>query len=291
MGTRKSFAGGAVETTLNGAISNVATTATLTSGATYPTTTGGPFVIVVDPGTASEEKILVATRATNALSGMTRGYDGTVAVAHSSGVIVRHVLDAVTVDEANAHANDTTSDVHPQYTTTAELATHAGAADPHPVYTTAVEVATAIDGSPRAQARRNSTQSITTGAWNLVTFNVEDVDTDTMFTTGTGDRFTCVTAGRYQVIFAATFATNVTGARGFAIAKGVIVGAGFHSASLIATSGGTVGTIQTVTAEVVLAAADTVSCQVFQNSGGALNLAADSAGEPCRATIRRVALT
>lgn len=111
---RKSFAGGAVETTLNGSITNVATTATLTDGSTYPTTTGGPFVIVVDPGTSVEEKILVATRAGNALSGMTRGYDGTTAVAHASA-IVRHVFDADTADEANAHVNDDARDDHGQY--------------------------------------------------------------------------------------------------------------------------------------------------------------------------------
>src|SRR5690349_17470784 len=73
---------------------------------------------------------------------------------------------------------------------------------------------------PRAQARRTSTQSITSGAWNLVTFTVEDVDSDNMFTTGSGDRFTATTAGRYEVIFSASFTTNSSGVRGWAIAKG-----------------------------------------------------------------------
>lgn len=141
---------------------------------------------------------------------------------------------------------------------------------------------------PRAEASRNSTQSITNGAWNLVTFNVETVDTDTLFTTGSGDRFTCVTAGRYEVIFTASFAANNTGTRGWAIAKGTTVASGFRGLDL-RPAVQTFGTSAAVSAEVVLAVGETVSCQVFQNSGGALNLAADASAEPCKATIRWVA--
>lgn len=145
---------------------------------------------------------------------------------------------------------------------------------------------------PRAAANRITTQSITNNAWNLVTFTVEDTDSDGMFSTGSGDRFTCVTPGRYFVTFTAGFATNTTGLRGYAISKGTTVATGFFAEQLlsVATSGGHWASIS---GEVVLAAGETVSCQVFQNSGGALDLTPGAVltSEPVRATIRWVALT
>lgn len=143
---------------------------------------------------------------------------------------------------------------------------------------------------PRAGASRSSTQSISSSTWTLLSFTTEDADTDSMFTTATGDRFTCVTPGRYLVVFTAAFAGNTTGLRGWALAKGNTAATGFFAETLqsVATSGGHVCTI---VGEVVLAAAETVSCQVFQSSGGALNIAPGSVGvsEPVRATIRWVA--
>lgn len=143
---------------------------------------------------------------------------------------------------------------------------------------------------PRAQVRRNSTQSITNGAWNLVTWNVEDVDTDGLFATGTGDRFTAATAGRYLVAFSIGFTTNTTNARGWAIAKGTSAGANFV-ASKIQNPVATFGSPEAITAEVVLAVGETVSCQVFQNSGASLNTDADASNTPARATVRWVAPT
>lgn len=102
---RKSFSGGTVDTTLLALIDSSQTTMTLVAGTTYPTTTNGPFVIAISRGSATEEKILVGTRAGNALSSCTRGYDGSTAQAHAAGATVSHVLDAVTIDEANQVAN------------------------------------------------------------------------------------------------------------------------------------------------------------------------------------------
>jgi len=102
---RKSFSGGTVDTTLSALIDSSQTTMTLVAGTTYPTTTNGPFVIAISRGSATEEKILVGTRAGNALSSCTRGYDGSTAQAHASGSTVSHVLDALTIDEANQIAN------------------------------------------------------------------------------------------------------------------------------------------------------------------------------------------
>lgn len=115
---RKQFAGGAVPTTLSSGISNSATTIAVADGATYPDGSVGPFVIKIDGGTSSEEKVLATARSGNSLTGATRGYDGTVGVSHSSGATVEHVLDALTVDEANAHVNDDARDDHSQYLNT-----------------------------------------------------------------------------------------------------------------------------------------------------------------------------
>lgn len=101
---RKSYTGAAVATTLNGAISGVATAIVLTNGSTYPDGTGGPFVICIDRGLPTEEKIICSARSGNNVTALQRGYDGSAAVAHSNAAPVEHVLDANTINQANAHA-------------------------------------------------------------------------------------------------------------------------------------------------------------------------------------------
>lgn len=82
----------------------------------WPTGVGGrPFFIVVDRGTASEEKILCSSRSGNVLTvfdnGITNGRaaDGTAITAHAINAVVEHVFTATDADEANAHINGTTS--------------------------------------------------------------------------------------------------------------------------------------------------------------------------------------
>ena len=146
-----------------------------------------------------------------------------------------------------------------------------------------------LGNPPRAQARRTSVQSIPNAAWTLVTFTVEDVDTNTMFAVGTGDRFTCQTAGRYLICFSAEFATNGTGTRMFGIATGTTPGSGFIAKTTQPAT--TVGTGASLAMETVLTVGINVSFHVYQNSTAALNLQADSATEPCRVTMRWVGLT
>jgi len=114
---RKSFAGAAPLTKLTAGITTISTTFSVAAGAGYPTGAGGPFVVVINRGKANEEKILVASRATNTFTVAAggRGYDGTAAQSHATDSEVMHVLDADTVDNANAHVNDTTRDDHTQY--------------------------------------------------------------------------------------------------------------------------------------------------------------------------------
>jgi hypothetical protein len=78
---------------------------TLTGDTTnWNNTANGPFYIVVDPGLATEEKILVTARTAGNVTAMTRGQDGTSAAAHAAGAVSYPVFTAVDADQANAVA-------------------------------------------------------------------------------------------------------------------------------------------------------------------------------------------
>jgi len=96
---RREYKGSAASTTLNGAFNEGATSVSVTAATGWPT--AGPFYAVVDPGTATEEKILVGAITGTALSSITRGVDGTGDVDHSDGAIIYPVFTAIDADEAN----------------------------------------------------------------------------------------------------------------------------------------------------------------------------------------------
>jgi len=100
--TRRSYAGAAAACTLTSGITSGDTTASLTGTVTnWPTTAGGPFHMVIDPGLSTEEKVLVGSRSTGSLSSITRGVDGTSASSHSAGATCYPVFTAGDADEAN----------------------------------------------------------------------------------------------------------------------------------------------------------------------------------------------
>ena len=104
--TRRSYEGGALSTTTTSAIAASGTTSfTITAYTGWPYG-AAPFYVVVAPGTASEEKILVTRTGStdttiNVASDDERGQDGTSAVSHASGSTVFPVFTAVDADEAN----------------------------------------------------------------------------------------------------------------------------------------------------------------------------------------------
>lgn len=126
------YAGAAPQTRLSGALA-VGTTSSFSvitgGGSGYPNGATAPFVVVIDRGTALEEKIRVATRAGDVFSTLTRGYDGTSAQGHSAQAIVEHVWDAASATEASLHVNDDNRDDHSQYLNPARHAAtaHTGA--------------------------------------------------------------------------------------------------------------------------------------------------------------------
>ena len=108
--TRRSYAGAAPSCTITNTISSGDTTITLTGDvANWNTTASGPFFAVIDPGLATEEKILVAARTSTVLSSITRGVDGTVPAAHTAGAICYPIFTAVDADQANAVASALTT--------------------------------------------------------------------------------------------------------------------------------------------------------------------------------------
>lgn len=114
----KEYAGAAPATRLSGSLASGTTSsfAVITSGgAGYPTGATAPFVVVIDRGTASEEKILVTSRSGDTFSNLTRAYDGTSATTHAAQAVVEHVYDAASATEASAHVNTVTRDDHTQY--------------------------------------------------------------------------------------------------------------------------------------------------------------------------------
>lgn len=97
---RREFSGSVLRTNLSSSISNTDVSISVADGSTYPVGVN-PFVIVIDRGLSTEEKILISSRSNNTFTVDTRGYDGSVAVAHSSGSFVDHVLDAAVVQDMN----------------------------------------------------------------------------------------------------------------------------------------------------------------------------------------------
>lgn len=130
---RREYVGGAQPARLTAPLGNTTLDLTISCDdlANWPTGTGGtPFYVVINRGTASEEKILCASRTGNTLTvydvGLVNGRaaDDTSITAHASNSVIEHVFTATDADESNAHINNG----HPQifYQATAPTSPAAG---------------------------------------------------------------------------------------------------------------------------------------------------------------------
>ena len=90
----------ALDTTLSSSITNTSTTMVVGGTVGYPTQF--PFVLAVDYNAATEELVLVTAVAGTTLT-ITRGYNGTTPQAHSTGAVVRHVIVAQDLTDAQNH--------------------------------------------------------------------------------------------------------------------------------------------------------------------------------------------
>jgi hypothetical protein len=169
---RKQYAGGAVATKLNGSINNSTTTVVVLDGSTYPSG-ATPFVIAVDRGTASEEKMLCTRVAASNTLTATRGFDGTTAVSHNDAAVVEHVLDALTIDEVNLLANTMTAN--------GDLLTRAGGAPVAlPVGSTG-QVLSVVSGAPAWAPAPSQTNVLINGAFAVNQRGTAAVTTDQAF--------------------------------------------------------------------------------------------------------------
>jgi hypothetical protein len=104
--SREEFSGAAARTTLASGINNTDLSFTVASGTGHPTGTN-PFIMVIDRGLSTEEKIRCTARsgAVFTVHASGRGYDGTTAQSHSAGAYVEHVVSAAKLDELDAFVN------------------------------------------------------------------------------------------------------------------------------------------------------------------------------------------
>jgi hypothetical protein len=116
--TRRAYEGAGASSTLNGGFAAGGTTLSVAAATGWPYGSD-PFFIVIEPGTANEEKLLV-TRANSGDLNLTvsgsRGADGTTDVTHADGSTVYPVFTATDADEANELAST--------WTTKGDIVTH-----------------------------------------------------------------------------------------------------------------------------------------------------------------------
>lgn len=97
--TRRQYKGAAVSTTTTNSINTTDTSVSLAATTGWPSAAGVTFYVVIDPGTAAEEKCL-ATISGSSLT-LTRAQDDTSASSHPSGSVIYPVFTANDADEAN----------------------------------------------------------------------------------------------------------------------------------------------------------------------------------------------
>jgi microcystin-dependent protein len=103
----RNYSATAVDTTLSGGLTSSTTTVNVAGTVGFPT---APFIGAIIDGPGAQEVVLVTAVNGNALT-VQRGYDGTTATVHASGVVFRHVASAIDFREPALHI-DATTGVH-----------------------------------------------------------------------------------------------------------------------------------------------------------------------------------
>lgn len=122
---------------------------------------------------------------------------------------------------------------------------------------------------PALEVRQGISQSVPAAVWTSITMDVEDYDNDGMHSTSSNtSRATCVTPGRYLFIAGCDFTANTTGSRGYKLIKN---GSASYAKQGQALSNTGTDVAYTTAVVLLLAAADYIEVQAWQNSGGALS--------------------
>lgn len=149
----RNYSSTASEMTLVGGITDVAESMQVNSVTGLPVQT--PFTLVIDPDQSTEEIVTVTAVAGTTLT-VTRGEDGSTAVAHSSGATVRHMATARDFREPQLHIAATTG-------------IHGLGAGSGPVGTTDTQTLTNKSMSGAANSFSNIPQSAVTGLTTALT--------------------------------------------------------------------------------------------------------------------------
>jgi hypothetical protein len=111
--TIRKYSSRSQQTTLASAITSGDLTMTVISGSQLM---GGKtpaltetYTVVIDPDTANEEIVDISNYSSGNTLTITRGRDGSTAVAHSAGAAVRHMVIGRDLQEANDHIENTTT--------------------------------------------------------------------------------------------------------------------------------------------------------------------------------------
>jgi hypothetical protein len=101
---RRYYSSTAARTTLASGIDDTVTTVEVVAVSGWPASF--PYTLIIDQDTVNEEVVSVTNRSGTTLT-VTRGEDGTSAVAHDAGAAVNHGVSARDFDEPNAFINGT----------------------------------------------------------------------------------------------------------------------------------------------------------------------------------------
>jgi len=105
MAVNRYYSSIAQDTTLSSTITSSSSTMTVGSTTGFPSTY--PFIVAIDYDAATEELVSVTNIAGLTLS-ISRGFDSSTAVAHNTGAVIRHVITAQDMREAQQHISYST---------------------------------------------------------------------------------------------------------------------------------------------------------------------------------------
>lgn len=222
----------AAQTTLNGSVTNVATTLVVTSATGFPAT--GDFRCIISAEGANTDEIVKVTAVSGTTFTITRAsepYAGVqTASAHASGATITHVITADTLYKLGLAA-----------------------------------------GFIGVRALRGTAQSIVTSTWDDVDFTSADTfDTDVFHDTGVNPERVTIPAGlagKYLILGFTYWAANATGVRYISITKN-----GTRQGDYPLDAVNTVNSPNTQTEVMELVAGDYIGLQVHQTSGGNLDV-------------------
>ncbi len=290
---RREYKGGAPQLILSGniAASGVTTINTTGTVTNWPTGATGKFLIVIDKGLASEEKLYCSARSGNALttSDPDRGADGTSATSHSSGGTVNHVGGAIDLDEPNQHIFDTAQDQHTQYLNSARFITahdvearHVfGAGLGAPSAPADVDQATAATGSGDDAAREDHVHAqpaATPRGVGGFTAHTADTGVTTSYADIVSVTLTTVASRRYKIT--AHVHANISAADHAVFAR-LVEGATLFSSDSVSSAGFStaVGALHMEAIVTPSAASHTYKIQAFATLNG-ISVIGDSTNGP-----------